>query len=346
MSIAADSINGGPLSLASYTGYSGFYAFELGYAFLPNLRLPAAAQWNLSLERALGAHDTVSAGYVGSAGYDLIRREVGGAGSSATSWIALTTNHGHSAYHAFEAQYRRRFTGGWNGLASYTWSHAIDNDSSDAFLLWAGPSTPSDRGASDFDLRQSFTASLSYTVPQSRPEKRWRRLAGGWSANAILRVRSGFPITVLESEEYNGISLTNAFRPLLLLSQPLWLSDPNAAGGRRLNPAAFLVLPSGQQGGLGRNAIDGFGMAQLDMAVSRDFALREKLALEFRVDAFNALNHPNFADPVHYLDNPLFGQSSSMLNMMLGTGSPGSGLSPLLGTGGPRMFQLGLRLHF
>jgi len=80
-------------------------------------------------------------------------------------------------------------------------------------------------------------------------------------------------------------------------------------------------------------------MAQLDMAVSRDFPIREKIALQFRVDAFNALNHPNFADPVRYLDNPLFGQSSSMLNMMLGTGSPGSGLSPLLGTGGHACFN-------
>lgn len=346
MSIAADSINGGPLSLASYTGETVPFPSELSYAFLPNLRLPAVAQWNVSLERALGKHDIVSAGYVGSAGFDLIRREVGGAGSSATSWIALTTNEGHSAYHALEAQYRRRFTGGLNGLASYTWSHAIDNDSSDAFLLWDGFAAPSDRGASDFDLRHSFTATLSYTIPQSQPEKRWRRLAGGWSANAILRARSGFPITVLESEEYTGITLTNAFRPLLLLGQPLWIGDPNAPGGRRLNPAAFLVMPTGQQGDLGRNSISGFGMVQLDMAVSRDFSIREKLALQFRVDAFNALNHPNFADPVRYLDNPLFGQSPSMLNMMLGTGSPGSGLSPLLGTGGPRMLQLGLRLHF
>jgi hypothetical protein len=346
MSIAADSINGGPLSLASYTGETVPFPSELSYAFLPNLRLPAVAQWNLSIERALGRHDIVSAGYVGSAGYDLLRREVGGAGSSATSWIALTTNHGHSAYHALEAQYRRRFTSGLNGLVSYTWSHAIDNDSSDAFLLWAGFAAPSDRGASDFDLRQSFTTTLSYTIPQREKDGRWRRLAGGWSANAILRARSGFPITVLESEEYTGITLTNAFRPLLLLGQPLWIGDSNTPGGRRLNPAAFLVLPSGQQGDLGRNSINGFGMAQLDMAVSRDFPIREKIALQFRVDAFNALNHPNFADPVRYLDNPLFGQSASMLNMMLGTGSPGSGLSPLLGTGGPRMFQLGLRLHF
>jgi hypothetical protein len=346
MSIAADSINGGPLSVASYKGAAGLYPTELSYAFLPNLRLPAAAQWNLSLERALGTHDIVSAGYVGSAGYDLIRREVGGAGSSGTSWIALTTNHGHSSYHAFEAQYRRRFAGGWNSLVSYTWSHAIDNDSSDAFLLWAGTGTPGDRGASDFDLRQSFTAAFGYTVPQRETEGFWRRLAGGWSANAILRARSGFPITVLDSEEYTGISLTNAFRPLLLESQPLWIDDLNAPGGRRLNPSAFVTMPAGQQGGLGRNAIEGFGMGQLDLAVSRDFSLHGRLALQLRLDAFNALNHANFADPVRYLDNPLFGQSASMLNMMLGTGSPGSGLSPILGTGGPRMIQLGFRLHF
>jgi len=346
MSIAADSINGGPLSVASYTGAAGLSPTELSYAFLPNLRLPAAAQWNLSLERALGAHDTLSAGYVGSAGYGLIRREVGGAGSSATSWIALTTNDGHSAYNAFAAQYRRRFGNGLTGLASYTWSHAIDNDSSDAFLLWAGPGTPGDRGASDFDLRHSFAATLSYTIPQRAPDRGWRRFAEGWSANAILRARSGFPITVLESEEYTGITLTNAFRPLLLLDRPLWLSDPAAPGGRRLNPTAFVVMPSGQQGDLGRNAIQGFGMAQVDLAVSRDFPIRERLALQFRADAFNALNHANFADPVRYLDNPLFGQAPSMLNMMLGTGSPGSGLSPLLGSGGPRMVQLSLRLHF
>jgi len=64
------------------------------------------------------------------------------------------------------------------------------------------------------------------------------------------------------------------------------------------------------------------------------------------VEAFNALNQANFGDPVKYLDSPLFGQSTSMLNLSLGTGSPGSGLAPLFESGGPRMFQGTLRFRF
>jgi hypothetical protein len=126
----------------------------------------------------------------------------------------------------------------------------------------------------------------------------------------------------------------------------MWIDDSNAPGGRRLNPAAFLAIPNGVQGDLGRNVISGFGMAQLDAALSRDFRINDRVSLQLRASAFNALNQANFADPVKYLDSPLFGQSASMLNMMLGTGSPGSGLSPILQTGGARSFQLSLKLRF
>jgi hypothetical protein len=68
--------------------------------------------------------------------------------------------------------------------------------------------------------------------------------------------------------------------------------------------------------------------------------------LQLRLEAFNLFNTPSFADPVKFLDNPLFGQSTSMLNMMLGSGSPGSGLAPMLQAGGPRAFQAALRLRF
>jgi hypothetical protein len=194
-----------------------------------------------------------------------------------------------------------------------------------------------DRGASDFDLRHSFTGSLSYTAPP--------RL-GAWSLSGILRARTGFPITVQAAEEYVGISFINAFRPNWVYPEPLWIPDANSPGGRRFNLLAFQAQAAGVQGNLGRNAISGFGMSQLDLALSREFKISDRTGIQLRVEAFNAFNHPNFADPIKYLDSPLFGQSASMLNMMLGTGSPGSGLSPVLGSGGPRALQFGLRFHF
>jgi hypothetical protein len=340
LSIATDYLNGGPLGIANFSsGRGGAFSTQLNYGFMPGLKLPGVGQWNLTLERGLGAHDVASLGYVGSAGYDFIRRELGGPGFTPTSWVAMTTNNARSRYHSLQAQYRRSIAGGLEALASYTWSHSIDNDSSDSFLAWAGPGAgPSvDRGSSDFDLRHSFTGSLSYTAP-----KRF----GAWLLSGIWRARTGFPITVQAAEEYVGISFINAFRPDWVYGQPLWIADGGAPGGKRLNPAAFAVQPAGVQGNLGRNAIGGFGMSQVDLALSREFRLSDRSQLQLRVEAFNLANHPNFADPIKYLNSPLFGQSTSMLNMMLGTGSPGSGLSPVLGSGGPRAVQLGVRFHF
>jgi hypothetical protein len=162
----------------------------------------------------------------------------------------------------------------------------------------------------------------------------------------VVRSRTGFPLTIQQQEEYTGISLVNAFRPDLVYGQPLWIPDANSPGGRRLNQLAFHATPDRQQGSLGRNIIPGFGMWQADLSVSREFRAGDRVTIQFRLEAFNAFNHPNFADPVKFMDNPLFGQSSSMLNMELGTGSPGSGLSPILQSGGPRSFQASFRLHF
>ena len=87
-------------------------------------------------------------------------------------------------------------------------------------------------------------------------------------------------------------------------------------------------------------------MSQLDLAVRRDFLVGEKRSLQVRIEAFNALNHANFADPIRFLASPLFGQSGSMLNLMLGTGSPGSGLAPVFQAGGPRSLQATVRFRF
>jgi hypothetical protein len=336
LSIATDILNGGPLSFAQLTSaiHAPFSA-SLSYGFMPDLQLPKVAQWNMALERALSAHDVISAGYVGSAGRNLLRREAGGAGSSPNSLVALTTNHGQSDYHALQVDYRRRLTPGLEASAAYTWSHSIDNDSSDAFLLWAGPG-PGDRGASDFDLRHSLTASATYDPAFLK----------GWAVDGIFRARTGFPITILQTDEYQGIALMNAFRPDLVYGQSLWLADPGSPGRRRLNPSAFATTAIGKQGTLGRNALNGFGTSQIDLAVRREFRFSERLRLALRIEAFNAFNKASFADPVRYLNSPVFGQATSMLNLMLGTGSPGSGLAPILQTGGPRSLQGSVKFQF
>jgi hypothetical protein len=344
LSIATDEINGGPLSLDQFlSGRNGLFSTQLSYGFMPNLQLPRVEQWNVSLERSLTASDQISFGYVGSHGYDLIRREVGGLGSSPTDWEALTTNNGYSHYNALMAQYHRHIAHGVESLVSYAWSHSFDNISSDSFLVWAGSGmTPAgDYASSDYDMRHSLTASFNWALPGII--KGW---AKGWSLDGIVRARSGFPITVLDTQQYAGISFMNAFRPSLVPNVPLWISDPNAPGGKSLNPQAFVQLNGDEPGNLGRNAITGFGMWQLDLALRREFRLTDRSKLEFRFQAFNALNHPSFADPVRYLDSPYFGESTSMLNLMLGTGSPASGLTPLLQNGGPRSIEAVIRLHF
>ncbi len=347
LSIATDLINGGPLSISSFVSqmYAPF-STQLTYGLMPGLKMPRLVQWNVSLDHAFGARDVVSVGCVASTGDRLLRREIGGAGNTPTFLAALTTNNGRSGYQGLQAQYRRRVAEGFQALASYAWSHSIDDDSSDSFLMWAGAgaSAAGDRGSSDFDLRHSFTAALTYEFPARKAGA--ARLLNGWALDAMLRARTGFPITVVQADQYLGISLANAFRPDLVAGAPIWTADSNAPGGRYINPAAFRSTTTGRQGDLGRNTITGFGMSQVDLAVRREFRLGERRTLQFRMEAFNGLNEANFADPVRFMNSPMFGRSTSMLNLMLGSGSPGSGLAPILQTGGARSFQATLRFYF
>lgn len=349
LSIATDVVNGGPFSLSQYANAAHApFSQLLSYGFMPGLSLPSVAQWNGSVEHKFGDRQLVSMAYAGSAGRQLLRRELGGFQDTETLRVALATNNGASRYHALQAQYRLTLADGLSGIASYSWSHSIDNSSSDSFLQWVGSGLQAvqDRGSSDFDARHTFTAAFSYEVPHPSAGSIQSALMRGWGLDGIFHARSGFPITVLNTDYSMGLSFANVFRPDLVPGQSIWLNDSSVPGGRRLNNQAFTPTPGLVQGNLGRNAIAGFGMYQIDLALRRDFRLADKRSLQLRIEAFNALNHPSFADPLQFLSSPLFGQSVSMLNMMLGTGSPGSGLTPIFQNGGARSVQLMLRFRF
>ena len=82
--------------------------------------------------------------------------------------IGLTVNQNNSDYNALQAQYQRRLSHGLQALASYTWAHSIDNASSDTAFTSTITDPQNDRGASDFDIRHSFSAALSYNLPAAR----------------------------------------------------------------------------------------------------------------------------------------------------------------------------------
>ena len=310
-------------------------------AFDPDLKLPYALEWSLTTEQSIGKHQTISASYVASAGRRLLvqqRLNLAGINSKFPT-VRLFTNGASSDYHSLQVQIQRRLSRGLQALGSYTWSHAIDTASTDVFAS----NSVLIRGNSDFDVRHNFAAAVTYDVPSFA-----NVIGRDWGIDLHANARTALPV-VTTSNTYNITSgtlvepLTGtqvARRANLVAGAPIYVDDPTAPGGRIINRAAFAVPSVGQQGSLGRNVIRGFPFWQIDVAVRRQFNLTERLGLQFRAEAFNVFNHPNFGTIQTSLTSPTFGKATEMLNTRLG------GLNPLYQVGGPRSMQFAFKLQF
>jgi hypothetical protein len=324
-------------------------------AFDPELQLPRSLQWNVTLEKSLGAGQVVSLTYVAALGRRLLREDALLNPNPDFTVVRVTRNAAESSYHSMQLQFVRRLTTGLQFLTSYAWSHSIDNGSSDSvsrLRITAGsngtPVNPnSDRGPSDFDVRHSLTATTSYAVPSVRSDAKIASVLNGWSIDAIFRARTATPVNIVARQDVLTADLiVELQRPDLIAGVPVYVNDPKAPGGRRINRAAFAVPTTIRQGSLGYNALRGFGFSQVDFALRRQFSLSEGLKLQLRAEAFNLLNRANFGNPNNVLANPMFGQSTQTLARSLGTGGINGGLSPLYQIGGPRSVQLALKLLF
>lgn len=328
-------------------------------AFDPHMKLPYSHEWNFGVEQSLGPVQALTLSYVGQAGRRLLLQQVI---LGPTNLIGpfgqenLVQNAATSNYNALQLQFQRRLSHGLQALASYTYSHSIDEGSGAAFdspnLLAQGVAPQSNRGPSDFDIRHSFTAAFTYEIP-SPSGAAMKALLGGWAVDSDIRARSAPPVTVFFSGLTLGPNVLQV-RPDVVPGVPLYLTGPQVPGGKALNPAAFMpppidpmtMLPT-RQGDLARNALRGFGATQLDFTVHRQFDVREWFHLQFRAEFFNLLNHPNFGPPQPDLTKPFFGQATQMLATSLGQGMAGTGsFSPLYAIGGPRSIQLALKLMF
>jgi hypothetical protein len=316
----------------------------------PKHVLPRTYEWNAAVERTLGKADVITVTYLGAAARKLMREDLYLNPNPDFGELKLLSNSADSSYHALQAQYRHRLAHGLQTLFSYTWAHSIDNASSDAnYLNVPLGAASSERGSSDYDIRHTFSGAVSFSIP-SPGSGIWKSIFGNWSTDSIVYARTAPPVNVvtgLDSFSTGVLSgASGAARPNLVTGVPLWIADPNVAGGKRINKAAFATPTGPVQGNLGRNALSGFGATQVDLTVRRQFRLQERLSLQARADLFNIFNHPNFGPPTNYLSSPLFGQATQMLGASLGSGGQNGGLNPLYQIGGPRSAQLALKLLF
>jgi hypothetical protein len=316
----------------------------------PNLKLPRTYQWNVALEQSLGGSQTVSLTYIGAIGRDLLRSTYLINPNPDFETVNVTSNTATSDYQALQIKFQRRLSRGLQALASYTFSHSIDIASTDAFATYlntpsfiANPSV--DRGNSDFDIRHSFTAGLTYSLPSPQWNRSPRATLGGWSVDAFVLARSAPPVNVVSSI-YFAAGTALYPRPNVVPGQPFELFDSQYPGGKVFNSGAFAPVPPGQQGNWGRNVLRGFGATQANVAFQRQFPLTEHLNLRFRAEFFNIFNHPNFGPPNNNLTDPLFGHSTQTLASSLGSGGANGGFNPLYQIGGPRSIQLALKLQF
>jgi len=328
----------------------------------PNLKLPRTYQWNFAVEQSFGANQTASASYVGAVGRHLVRTDVLSVPSFTSGFLLLLRDTATSDYHAMQLQFQRRLSRGLQALASYTWSHSIDEASGEAQTQGNDRA----RGPSDFDIRHSFSSAVTYNIPDPFRKGIGRAILGGWSLDTIVIARSAAPVNVIAGFLFSPGSAFLIVRPNLIQGVPLYRDDPSVAGGRRINETAptaaqvaaagcvsitptnargaFCTPPAGLQGSLGRNALRGFSLWQVDLALRRKFNLTERLNLQLRAEFFNIFNHPNFANPNGSLTQATFGQSSQMFGTSL-SGS-GVGLNSLYQIGGPRSIQLALKIQF
>src|SRR5262249_26228100 len=252
--------------------------------FDPNLKLPYTLQWNLALEQSLGKSQAVTVSYVGAAGRRLLQQAVLNLSviNPKFTTVALTRNLATSDYDALQTQFQRRLSRGLQALVSWTWSHALDDDSGSNTLRAAK------HGNANFDVRHVFAAAAPYDIPEPSGNSLARAIVGHWSIDSSVHAQSGLPVDLVAATVTNpadGLLLN--VRPNVIEGVPFYLSGPQYPGGRTLNntvptaaqiaaagcnptgPAkgAFCTPPSGQSGNFGRNQVRGLGAWQIDAAL-------------------------------------------------------------------------------
>jgi len=320
-----------------------------------NPKDPYVQQWSLGAQRSLTTFTTLEVNYVGSKGTNLLMRR------NIAQAFPYTPDHpsvqerkpfpnfgvyinsdwsGYSNYNAANVKLEHRALNSLVTLA-YTWAKSTDSKSAAAgigasgFNGWQGflnnHDPQRDHGLSDFDVDHRLVGSFVYNLPFGSGQKFAgdasgvkNAVVGGWQVNGIYTWQRGFPITVT-AQDLGGVLDTFG------TNRANVVGDPNPSGfnpsiTQWFNTAAFAQPALGQFGSVGRNTMRAPNTNNLDFALFKNFELPRAMRIQFRLESFNAFNHPQFNAPDTDVSSPRFG--------VIGSARPG------------RINQIGLKFIF
>jgi hypothetical protein len=295
-------------------------------------------------------------------------------------FLSFLGNKASSNYNSLQVTLTKRYSHGLYLLAGYTYGHAIDTSTTN---LADDPQNSLDyaaeKGNGDNDIRHRFTLSATYELPSVKSKL---QMLEGWQVNTILMLEGGEPYTLTDfgndisetgefEDRWNMVgpaknihwSPTNSV-PFIDPSTFTLDGSGNVIDGNQQCIAAaqtfggqdsvnqlgnfgcfvsgktVIVPPEfGTFGNMGRNIFRGPAFKNLDFSLSKMWRLNDRLKLQFRAEFFNILNHPNF--DVFTLNNDL--SSPLSLGTVIATPDVGAASNPVIGSGGSRHIQLGLK---
>jgi hypothetical protein len=308
-----------------------------------------AQQWNVATTYTITDSAVLNLAYLGNHGLNLRRNlninffdpKLGSRPNPAFADINIEGNTGQNVYEALQVSLRHRLHYGVHLDLNYTWAHAID-DVQDAGLFSAQPQDNSnfkaERGNSSGDIRHSLSYDLIWQLPIGKGQRFLGhasgladKVFGGWQIASLGLVHTGVANTVyIGTNTFGNGNLANQ-RPNAVVGVDLYARERTV--DQWFNASAFSLPAAATFGNLGRNTIFGPGLVQIDFAVLKETPIAESARIQFRAEAYNLVNHPNFAQPNTVFGTPNFGRIFNTLGRTLGMGTS-------------RQIQLALRLTF
>ena len=363
------------------TGTAVFPTFPSSVAFTPSAapgwdyyinKAPYLIQYNLNIQRELGQGTVLNIGYVGSHGVDMFSLQEKNAAiptinNGVYTWGTLNaagtaivqaprpnthfaglseTEMGSSSrYNSLQVSLNRRLSHNLQFQVAYTWSHCTDDGSSPLGSISGGSTAstyenpflrdPIDQGACYFNATSNLRVNGVYTLPF-----RGNPVVEGWQISGIVTQMTGLPFSLYTGVDDTGYNSAGTPRP-------------NYVGGcvsqvgsvtQWYNPSCYSLQAPGTLGDLGRDTIVGPGLAQLDLSLSKDTRVRkisENFHVQFRAEAYNLFNHPQFGQP----GNSVFSSIKGTNGLPAPNGAAGI-ISSIATNSSGRQIQLGLKFLF